>query len=275
MAKAEGYINEYETALRDYNRLVDEYNASLDRFSKSLYDGGQFVSMGRGGGSPGRNITGDFYAYQYPEGFVGRRPENIYEGQIVNREERRGGSIVSVRDPQTGRVYENLNSANNGGVQDGNKIILPDGKILTFTPEPGNFSATTPSFDMERYKSLLTEDIKTGQDKLVSEMQTEQQAIKDALTKTEAQEKAKFESDRAEMERQQAVLAAEAAAAEQQARKNLEQAQSDATAAETERQTKTKQFRDETEATQRDIGARRAGYVRARRMRSRSLLSGA
>jgi len=273
MAKAEGYINEYETALKDYNRLVDEYNASLDRFSKSLYDEGRFVSLGKNQRQPGRNITGDFYTYQYPEGLVGRKPENTYQGEIVDRRTNRGGSIVSVRDPQTGRVYENLSGE--FGVQDGNKIILPDGKILTFTPEPGNFSATTPSFDMERYKSLLTEDIKTGQDKLVSEMQTEQQAIRDALTKTQAQEKAKFESDRAEMERQQAVLAAEAAAAEQQARKNLEQAQSDATAAETERQTKTKQFREETEATQRDIGARRAGYVRARRMRSRSLLSGA
>lgn len=273
MAKAEGYINEYEAALKDYNRLVDEYNASIDRFSGSLYESGTFQNAR--GQLPGRGIADNFYAYQYPDGFVGRRPENIYQGEIVDQRTNRGGSIVSVRDPQTGRVYENLNSANNGGVQDGNKIILPDGRILTFTPEPGNFSATTPSFDMERYKSLLTEDIKTGQDKLVAEMQAEQQAIRDALAKTQAEEKAKFDSQRVEMERTQAVFAAEAAAAEQQARKNLEQAQSDAAAAATERETKTKQFRDETDAMQRDIGARRAGYVRARRMRSRSLLSGA
>lgn len=262
MAKAEGYINEYEAALKDYNRLVDEYNASLDRFTGSLYNSGEFQNAR--GQLPGRNITGDFFAYQYPEGFVGRRPENTYSGEIISTQEARGGSVVSVRDPQTGKVYERLNTSNNGGVQDGDKIILPDGRILTFTPEPGDFTATTPSFDMERYRSLLTEDY-----------QGEQQAIKDAFAKAQAEDKAKFEAERAEIERQQAVLAAESAAAEQQARKNLEQAQSDAAAAQAERETKQKQFRDETDALQRDIGARRAGYVRARRMRSRSLLSGA
>lgn len=262
MAKAEGYINEYEAALKDYNRLVDEYNASLDRYSGSLYNSGEF-QYGRGQ-LPGRNITGDFFAYQYPEGFVGRRPDSTYQGEIVSRQENRGGTIVSVRDPQTGKVYSNLNASSDGGAQDGDKIILPDGRILAFTPEPGNFTATAPSFDMERYRSLLTEDY-----------QGEQQAIKDAFAKAQAEEKAKFEAERAEIERQQAVLAAEAAAAEQQARKNLEQAQADAAAASAEREKKQKEFRDETDALQRDIGARRAGYVRARRMRSRSLLSGA
>lgn len=262
MAKAEGYINEYEAALKDYNRLVDQYNASLDRFAGSLYNSGEFQNARNQ--LPGRNITGDFYAYQYPEGFVGRRPDSTYQGEIVSRQGNRSGAIVSVRDPQTGRVYERLNTADNGGVQDGDKIILPDGRILTFTPEPGNFTATAPSFDMERYRSLLTEDV-----------QSEQQAIKDALAKTQAEETAKFEAQRVEMERQQAAFAAEAAAAEQQARKNLEQAQADAAAASAEREKKQKEFRDETDSLQRDIGARRAGYVRARRMRSRSLLSGA
>lgn len=273
MAKAEGYINEYEAALKDYNRLVDEYNASLDRYSGSLYNSGEF-QYGRGQ-LPGRNITGDFFAYQYPEGFVGRRPDSTYQGEIVSRQGNRGGTIVSVRDPQTGKIYSNLNASSDGGAQDGDKIILPDGRILAFTPEPGNFTATAPSFDMERYKSFLLEDTQADVARMTDEFQKETKAIQDALAKTQAEERAKFEADRAAMERQQAVFAAEAAAAEQQARKNLEQAQADAAAASAEREKKQKEFRDETDALQRDIGARRAGYVRARRMRSRSLLSGA
>lgn len=257
MAKAKGYIDEYEAALNSYNRLVDEYNTTLDKFMGSVLDEGRLLQTKK----IGKDLGKGYYSFQVSDGLIGRKPESSYQAEILGVEGKRDKSVYTIRDPETGKVYSNITKQE---YQDGDRVLLHDGTILKFSPTPGDFTQTAPSFDMEKYKNLLTED-----------MATEQQAIKDALAKTQAEERAKFDQQRAEMTRQQAILSAETAAAERQAQQNLASAQADAAAASAERQKKEKEFKTETESLQRDVGARRAGYVRSRRMRSRSLLSGA
>lgn len=257
MAKAQQYISEYDAALASFNKAVDDYNKTLDAYESTFYKGG--VNLGdEESVYPGFDVGGGYFAVNYPDfGMVGRKPTSITRGVATMNE----NDQIVVTDPRTGITVP----IRGGGIQyNENTVVTASGHIMEFSPKPGDFTQTAPSFDMERYKSLLNEDFTL-----------EQQAIQDAFAKTQAEEKAKFDAQRAEMERQAAIVAAENAAAEEQARKSFAQAQAEAAAAQTERDTKTKQLKDETEATQRDIGARRAGYVRARRMRSRSLLSGA
>lgn len=281
MATATQYINEYEAQLNEYNRLVDEYNKSLTTFEQSFYNGGPYLGQW-GEATIGENFqnTG-YYTVNLPDfGITAMKPTEILQGEV--RQERREAwtargqdylTYTIVRDPRSGQEYTFEPEFVQKGVKvrpyysqqpDAGTVITRDGQILRFPTVPGDFTATAPTFDVEKYQTLLTE-----------ELALERQAIEDAFAKTQAEERARFEAQRVEMERQQAILAAESAAAEKQAQENLAVAQAEAAAAAEERTAKEKQFKDETETLQRNVGARRAGYVRARRMRSRSLLSGA
>lgn len=258
MAKAQQYISEYDAALASFNKAVEDYNKTLDAYEASFYQGGVMVGDEEST-YPGFDLGGGYFVTNYPGfGMVGRKPTSIRQGIATIDPET---EQFIVRDPQTGVTVPIRGS---GMQYNENIVVTASGHIMEFSPKPGDFTQTAPSFDMEKYKSLLNEDFTT-----------EQKAIQDAFAKTQAEEKAKFEAQRMEMERQAAIAAAENARAEDQARASFAQAQAEAATAQAERDTKTKQFKDETEASQRDIGARRAGYVRARRMRSRSLLSGA
>lgn len=258
MAKAQQYISEYDAALASFNKAVEDYNKSLDAYEATFYRGGVMVGDEEST-YPGFDLGGGYFVTNYPGfGMVGRKPESIRQG-ISTIEPYTSQRLV--QDPQTGITVP---IRGNSLQYDENTVVTASGQIIQFSSKPGDFTQTAPSFDMERYKNLLTEDFTT-----------EQKAIQDAFAKTQAEEKAKFDAQKAEMERQAAIAAAENARAEEQARASFAQSQAEAAAAQKERDTKTKQFKDETEASQRDIGARRAGYVRARRMRSRSLLSGA
>lgn len=271
MAKAEQYISEYDAAIAAFNKSVEDYNKGLDAYEATYYQGGVRLMDEEYAGNVGTYFDNGYYYYNVPNfGVTARKPDSIVGGTIIYDED--GGRTV-VSNPSTGQTFTIPNNVE--GIQvDENTVVDRRGQILQFSANPGNFTQTSPSFDMDRYKSLLTEDFQAEQKTITDAFATEQRALREALAKTQAEEQAKFDAQRAEMERQAAISAAENAKAEEQARASFAQAQADAAAAKTERDIKTKQFKDETEAMQRDVGARRAGYVRARRMRSRSLLSG-
>lgn len=269
MAKADQYISEYDAAIAAFNKSVEDYNKTLDAYEATFYQGGVYIGNEEST-YPGFDVGGGFFATNYPDfGFVGRKPTSITRAPAYVDENEQ----YVVQDPRNGTLYQ---IGNREGIQvNENLVVTRSGHIMEFSPKPGDFTQTVPSFDMERYKSLLTEDFQTEQTKITETFATEQRAIRDALAKTQAEERAKFDAQKAEMERQAAIAAAENAKAEEAARASFARAQADAAAAQIERDTKTRQFKEETESMQRDAGARRAGYVRARRMRSRSLLSGA
>jgi hypothetical protein len=274
MAKAPQYLNEYETALADYNKSVESYNKSLDEYEASFFNGGLIYDE-NDAYYPGFDFGGGFFGTKIPEGgIVGRKPTSITFGEAITQSDEEGSFYATAfRDKNTGQVYP-VTYRNTNMQVDENTVVTSSGLIMKFSSAPGNFTTTLPTFDQDRYRTLLTEDFQSEQAATVGAFQAEQRRIQEALQKSQAEERARFEQQRQEMEREQARFAAESAAAEEQARRNLEQAQSDAASAAKEREVKTKQLRDETETVERNVGARRAGYVRARRMRSRSLLSG-
>lgn len=295
MAKAQGYVSEYEAALAQYQKSIEDYNKSIDDFNNSLYQGGIIVDSA----GPGVDLGGGYYSTLIENfGMVGRKPIGSYQGKIEQLQFQddagRNQAAFAVIDPTTGlqalfplndgndpdAIYTRVSQLNN------NLIAFRDGRIMQFSPEPGDFTGTPPTFDQTLYTSLLKEDYDTEvaatsalfqaeQAKLRDQVLAEQKAIQDAFQKAQAEEQARFAQEKAEQEAAQAKLAEEARLAEEQAKKNLELAQADAAEAEVTRQRKQKQFRDETDELQRNVGARRSAYVRARRMRGRSLLSGA
>ena len=293
MAKAQGYLSEYEAALAQYNASIDAYNKSIDDYAGSMYQDGIMVNAD----APGQDLGGGYFATLIENfGMVGRKPMNTYEGKIeqLNFDDDRGirRSAFAVVDPTTGlqaifpASYDGEDITSRVKQINDNLIAFRDGRIMQFTPAPGDFTGTAPTFDQARYSALLKEDYESEvaaasslftaeQAKLREQVIAEQKAIQDAFQKAQAEEQARFQQQKAEQEAAQAKLAEEARAAEEQAKKNLELAQADAVEAEATRQRRTKQLRDETDELQRNVGARRSAYVRARRMRGRSLLSGA
>lgn len=128
-------------------------------------------------------------------------------------------------------------------------------------PDPGDFAGEPPKFEQDVYSGFL-----------LSEFERDLAGQKAQFDLARKAEEEKYLEQRAQLEREQALLAeanAKAQAAAEEAAKAAEE-QAAQTQAELER--RRVQFREETETLQRNAGAQRAGYVRARRIRNRPLL---
>jgi hypothetical protein len=109
-------------------------------------------------------------------------------------------------------------------------------------PDPGDFEAQPPRFEQDVYSGFL-----------LSEFERDLAGQKAQFDLARKAEEEKYAEQRTQLEREQA---SEEQAA--QSRAELERRRG--------------QFREETETLQRNAGAQRAGFVRARRLRNRPLL---
>lgn len=260
MAKAQEYLDAYETQLAEFNKLVEDYNKSIEDYDASFYNEGTRLS-GRGM-KTGRPLKDGFVAFMIPDfGLVGRKPTETATAEFIRVQG--SGRIKEnlYRDPVTGKQF-NIRSTENAGVMvDQNTIGFADGRLLRFNAIPGDFTSEAPSFDMEKYQGLLQSDFE--------EELAGQKAQFELARKAEEE---KYVAQKAELEKEQAALEAENAKALEAAEKLRVESETAAAAANEERERRTKQLRDETETLQRNTGAQRAGFVRARRLRNRPLL---
>lgn len=128
-------------------------------------------------------------------------------------------------------------------------------------PDPGDWTGTPPQFDQESYSRLL-----------LSEFEQELAGQKAQFDLARKAEEEKYLEKKAEFEKEQKILAEENARAQAAAEAASKAAEEQAAQARGELEKRRVQFREETEGLQRNAGAQRAGYVRARRIRSRPLL---
>ena len=127
---------------------------------------------------------------------------------------------------------------------------------------PGDFGAVLPTFEQERYSALL-----------LSEFEQDlagQKAQFDLIRKAEEE---KYDEQLKELQKEQDLLAEENRKAQAAAENAQRVAQEQAAGSRTELERRRRQFTEETETLQRNTGAQRAGFVRARRLRNRPLLA--
>lgn len=265
MAKAQEYLDAYETQLAEFNKLVEDYNKSIEDYDASFYNKG--ASVEGTGMNIGRPLKDGFVAFMIPDfGLVGRKPKETGAAELIRTQ---GSGRVKenlYRDPVTGKQFsikfDSKRSTEGYGVMvDENTIGYVDGRLLRFNAVPGDFTSDAPSFDMEKYQGLLQSDFE--------EELAGQKAQFELARKAEEE---KYVAQKAELEKEQAALEAENAKALEAAEKLRVESETAAAAANEERERRTKQLRDETETLQRNTGAQRAGFVRARRLRNRPLL---
>lgn len=253
MAKAQEYLTEYETQLAEFNKLVEDYNKKVDQFDafetlpfEVAYD-------------PSRN-------YFYPKDFKGTHKNTrvTSKGQAYVDALASAGLItntdftrreINFTIPEGSDWFYNDVSVSRGGLIRYGNLVRPGG------PDPGDFTAEAPTFDMEKYKELLQSDF-----------ETESATNKEQFELARKAEEEKYAEQKAELEEEQAILAEENAKALAEAEKLRVAAEEAATSAQQERERRTKQFKDETETLQRTAGAQRSAFVRARRLRGRPLL---
>ena len=128
--------------------------------------------------------------------------------------------------------------------------------------DPGDFGAVLPTFEQERYSALL-----------LSEFEQDlagQKAQFDLIRKAEEE---KYDEQLKELQKEQDLLAEENRKAQAAAENAQRVAQEQAAGSRTELERRRRQFTEETETLQRNTGAQRAGFVRARRLRNRPLLA--
>jgi hypothetical protein len=163
MAKAPQYLNEYETALADYNKSVEAYNKSLDEYEASFFNGGLIYDE-NDAYYPGFDCGGGFFGTKIPEGgIVGRKPTSITFGEAITQSDEEGSFYATAfRDKNTGQVYP-VTYRNTNMQVDENTVVTSSGLIMKFSSAPGNFTTTLPTFDQDRYRTLLTEDFQSEQ----------------------------------------------------------------------------------------------------------------
>jgi hypothetical protein len=128
-------------------------------------------------------------------------------------------------------------------------------------PDPGDFEAQPPRFEQDVYSGFL-----------LSEFERDLAGQKAQFDLARKAEEEKYAEQRTQLEREQALLAEENAKAQVAAEAAAKASEEQATQSRAELERRRGQFREETETLQRNTGAQRAGFVRARRLRNRPLL---
>lgn len=262
------YYQNFEQSVAEYNAAFDDYSARYDSYAQSLYREGRYLSQM---GSAGARINQPGSLFQ-SGGFTGvvlqdpgtnrvyaqsgevRQAQNIRKVDSMVGFGGTGQFQQTFRDPVSGLTFDITNRNTNRGVMLNETTYgFPDGRIIELQKEP-TFDMQEPSFDEVKFQELLDEESRT--------MQGRSDAIEkenEELRQRQAQEQARFDAEMADFRRRSEQALIQIAEDTEEIEGRIE-SMAEATKRETER-------------VDREQGARRAGYVRARTLRGRPLLS--
>tara|TARA_R100000353_G_C6476140_1_gene187867 strand:+ start:165 stop:947 length:783 start_codon:yes stop_codon:yes gene_type:complete len=255
------YYQNFEQSVAEYNAAFDDYEARYDTFLSQLYQQGTFINpraMGRdllrqGSLFQTGGFTGVVMRENETKGLYAQTGE-VRQAQNLVNVNTRGRFQQTFRDPVTGLTFDITNRNTNQGVEFApNTYGFEGGTVVGITPEP-TFDMQAPSFDQVKFEELLD---------------AEAQALRDR--------EAEIKSDNAKLEKKlqddEARFDAEMADFRRRSDQALIQIAEDTEEIEGRIESMAEATKRETERIDRERGARRAGYVRARTLRGRPLLS--
>jgi hypothetical protein len=255
------YYQNFEQSVAEYNAAFDDYEARYDTFLSQLYQEGRLISpraMGRdllrqGSLFQTGGFTGVVMRDDQTQGLYAQTGE-VRQAQNLVNVNTRGRFQQTFRDPVSGLTFDITNRNTNRGVEFApNTYGFEGGTVVSITPEP-TFDMQAPTFNQEKFQELLDEESRT--------MQGKSDAIEkenEELRQRQAQEQARFDAEMADFRRRSEQALIQIAEDTEEIEGRIE-SMAEAT-------------RRETERVDREQGARRAGYVRARTLRGRPLLS--